>query len=359
MNERIVIHPPKKDSKGKFFITVSYYINGIRKQKRKTGFAKSSEAKAYGEKIKTNLEAVMPIIKATGTDTTTFEEFAKEYVKIKESEWAYNSMNIRNNAMDHCDFKSKPLIDINKMDLAKNVKRLEAAGYARNTVKSILESWKVFLNAAVEYDYLEKAPSYQIITAKEEVDQAVENVMSLEDAMKLLEKIKDPEIYLLTLIGITTGARVSEATDINVNDIDYETGIWKISHQYKYVKGKGYRHGQKLKTGNSNREVPIPPTTLRAIQTYPLRTIDGYIFDTKASSLGTRANATYKALGEEITFHGLRHTYVTNLIRSKQFDLQSIAKLAGDTIETITKTYIHYLEEMKQENIEKIKVLFG
>lgn len=357
MNERIVIHPPKKDNKGKYYVTVSYYVNGSRRQRRKSGFAKSSDAKLHGEKIKKHLEAQMPIIKAAGTDQTTFKEFAEEYKKIKESEWAHNTMSVRNNAIKHCDFKDKLITQVSKMDLAKNIKRLEVEGYAFNTIKGILESWKVFLNAAAEYNYLDKAPTYQIGGGK--VDEAVENVMSMEDAMRLLERIKDPEIHLLTLIGLTTGARIGEATDINISDIDYGAGVWRIGHQYKYVKSQGYRHNQTLKTDNSYREVPLPPVTLQAIKAFQFRTIDGYIFGRAPSYIGVRANGTYEDLGAEITFHGLRHTYITNLIRSRRFDLQSIAKLAGDTIDTITKVYVHYLEEMKQENIEKIKELFG
>jgi len=52
MNERIIVHPPKKDKSEKYYVTVSYYVNGIRKQKRKTGFKKSSDAKEEGLKIR-------------------------------------------------------------------------------------------------------------------------------------------------------------------------------------------------------------------------------------------------------------------------------------------------------------------
>jgi len=201
------------------------------------------------------------------------------------------------------------------------------------------------------------APTYKL--KKPEKQNEVENVMSVESATKLIEKIEDKEVQLICLIGMTTGARISEAVDMNVNDIDFKKGTWNIGHQYKYVKGQGYKHGQPLKTENSYREVPLPPKTIDAINSFPFRTIDGYIFGKAPSCLGRKANRHIYKLADDFSFHGLRHTYITNLIRSKQFDLQSIAKLAGDTIETIIETYSHYLNEMQEENIEKIKTLFG
>lgn len=358
MSERIVIHPPKKDKSGKYYITVSYYVGGNRKQKRKSGFEKSKDAKKAGEEIKKKIEEEMPVIKATGSSDTTLREFSEEYTAIKKSEWSHNTNATRKQSISHCDFADKPLSQINKMDIAKNIKRLEPL-YKFNTISGILTGWKVFLNAAVEYNYIVAAPTYRFVQSDDvEEDSAVENVMSIEDATSLLEKFSDKEMYLLTLIILTTGARGGEAVDMNANDIDFAKGIWKICHQYKQT-DKGLMRRQKLKTKNSYRDVPLPPSTIQAIKSYPFRTVDGYIFVGSPAYLKNRTNKEYKNLGYDITLHGFRHTYITNLIRSKNFDLQSIAKLAGDTIETITTTYVHYLKEMQEENIEKIKNLFG
>lgn len=357
MNERIVIHPPKKDSKGNYYVTVSYYFNGIRKQKRKSGFALSKEAKKAGEAIKKKLEENMPVIKANGTSSTTLREFAEEFMAIKKSEWSCNTMKSRKVSLSHCDFIDKQLTQIHKMDIAKNVKRLEPL-YKFNTISSALGGWKVFLNAAVEYNYIVSAPTYRFMQQEEDSESVVENVMSIESATSLLERLNNRKIYLLTLIALTTGARGGEAVDMNANDINFATGIWKIHHQYKLT-DKGFMRNQKLKTKNSYRDVPLPPSTIQAIKDYPFRTIDGYLFTGSPAYLKIITNKEYKKLGYDITLHGFRHTYITNLIRSKKFDLQSISRLAGDTIDTITETYAHYLEEMQEENIEKIKSLFG
>lgn len=358
MNERIVVHPPKKDKKGKYYVTVSYYINDIRKQKRKSGFARSGDAKKAGEKIRQHLKDTMPVLKATGSNTNTLRSFSEEYIQLRK-DWAPGTIKIRKRALAVCDFVDKKLSDITKMDIAKNVSRLEAS-YAWNTIDTYVSSWLVFLNAAEEYEYLAKAPKYKYaIIDDEDEEEVAENVMAYEDALEMINKIEDRNVYLVSLIGLTTGARRGEIADINMHDIDLTTGLWHIRHQWKYMPG-GYKRNQKLKTKNSYREVPLPPSTLAAIKAYPHRTIDGFVFNKVGlKNLIESVNGVYTEMGYDITMHGLRHSYVTNLIRSKEFDLQSIAKMAGDTIQTILKTYVHYLDEMKQENIEKIAELFG
>jgi integrase len=359
MDDRIVVHPPKKGEKGLYYVTVSYYYTGERKQKRKSGFKRSKDAKQAGEEIKDKLIKEMPVIKVTGTDSPTLKDFAEEYMKIKSNTWAPNTMKNRKLSLKHCDFAHKKLNVITKMDLAVNVKRLEDA-YKHNTISSILSGWSAFLNAAVEYDYIRTAPTYSLKKKKGISAVQVENVLSMEDAMKALKKIEDQEMKLYVLIGATCGVRSGEALDLNVNDIDFSTGLWKVHHQFQYLgKGKGYGTTPVLKTENSYRSVPIPPSVIKSINDYPFRTIDGFIFRKAAYHLSVRTNKEFKKIDVPITYHGLRHTYITNLIRSKKFDLQSIAKLAGDSIDTITETYVHYLKEMQDENIEKIKELFG
>lgn len=356
MNERIVIHPPKKDDSGKFYVTVSYYIDGNRKQKRKSGFDRSKDAKLAGEQIKKKLEQDMPVIKRVGLSMPTFNEFAETYCGIMKKSWSQNTMKNRKQALKHCDFKNKLLNDISKMDLSLNVTRLETI-YSYNTISSIKSGWSVFLNAAKEYGYLQNVPTHSMKKPTKKTDE-LENVLSVEVATTLVESIDDEELKLYTLIGYTCGPRAGEATDMNINDIDFKTGIWKIRHQFQYD-GKSYCSTDRLKTKNSYRDVPIPSKTIAAIKAYPFRTIDGFIFHRAPTYLTVKANKTYKKLGAPITYHGLRHTYITNLIRSKKFDIQSVAKLAGDTVETILETYSHYLEEMQEENIVKINSLFG
>lgn len=355
MNDRVVVHPPKKQSDNTYTLTVSYYVDGVRKQIRKSKFKTSKEAKAKGEALKKKLEEQMPIIKATGNRVQTLEEFAKDYKKIKGDSWATKTAIQRMNSLKYCDFKDKPMDDVTAKDIELNVAKLKDV-YSYNTVNGVMASWNVFFNAAVRYGYLLKNPNMTKLV-KPKKDERVK-ALTLGQAKKLIESIDDPEIRLLTLIGYSCGLRKGEAVDLNMSDFDFIKNEVVISHQYKKI-ASGYTRNQTLKTQNSYRTVPVPPRVIAEIKKYPYRGIDGSLFISGLCNLGTRTNKLYKDLGYEITFHGLRHTFVTALISSNKFDVQSVASLAGDTVGTILKTYSHYLEETKKENAVKLNELFG
>lgn len=57
-----------------------------------------------------------------------------------------------------------------------------------------------------------------------------------------------------------------------------------------------------------------------------------------------------------ITMHSLRHTYATRLL-AEGIDVQTVAALLGDNVQTVINTYIHYSDSMRAaaaKNIEKI-----
>ena len=56
--------------------------------------------------------------------------------------------------------------------------------------------------------------------------------------------------------------------------------------------------------------------------------------------------------------HALRHTYATKLMASG-VDIQTIAALLGDNVDTITKTYVHYSDEMRKSANSKIQKIFS
>jgi len=355
MNDRIIIHPPKKTSDNKYTLTVSYYIDGQRKQIRRSKIKTSKDAKALGEKIKKKLEEEMPIIKATGERVQTLEEFAKDYVKIKNDNWATATLIQREGSLKYCDFKDLPMNEITAKDIELNLAWLKDK-YKYNTVNGIMAGWDVFLNAAVRYGYLFKNPNNtKLVKPKQDVKV---KALTLDQAQKLVASIEDPQIRLLTLIGYSCGLRRGECLDLNMRDFDFVNKEVTISHQHKKTK-EGFRRNQPLKTQNSYRSITVPDKVLDEIKNHPYRGIDGSLFITGLTTLAARTNRLYKKLGYDISFHGLRHTFVTALIASNRFDVQSVASLAGDTVGTILKTYSHYLEETKIQNAVKLNEIFG
>ena len=355
MNDRIVLHPPSKATNGTYTITVSYYVGNIRKQKRKSGFTRSKDAKAYGEDIKKKLLEEMPVIKATGGESISFKELAEKIIELRKTRWTSNSLTIRQYSLKHCDFLEVKLNQLTSLIIESNLMRLSKI-YKYGTVSSINASFNFFLNAAVEYDLLLKNPNKTKIQKPKKTNTI--KALPMEKITILLEEITDETIRLFTLIGATCGLRQGELLDLNMSDFDFKRGLLSVSHQYAIHNGKRER-GRPLKTSNSYRTIPVPQGTLSAIKSFPIVGINGELFTNTISHLDDDINRMYKQLGYKISCHSLRHSYITNLIASNRFDIQSIAKMAGDTVETILKTYSHYLEKTQEENIEKINNLFG
>ncbi|MCX6162516.1 MAG: site-specific integrase [Ignavibacteriae bacterium] len=57
--------------------------------------------------------------------------------------------------------------------------------------------------------------------------------------------------------------------------------------------------------------------------------------------------------GPEITFHSLRHSFITNLITSGT-DINTVKELAGHSSITTTSQYIHTTNEIKRRAVEML-----
>ena len=53
-----------------------------------------------------------------------------------------------------------------------------------------------------------------------------------------------------------------------------------------------------------------------------------------------------------------RHTYATTLL-GNNVDIQTVASLLGDNINTVIKTYIHYSDEMRKNAADNVANIFG
>lgn len=359
MDARIKVHPPKMVKKNDYYITVSYYINGKRKQVRRTHIGSSKEAKEAGEEIKKDLEKRMPYLVATTTKmkTLTLSQMWDEYYTLNKKKISLGTVKIRKASIKRTALKDSLITDIDLLAIDTEIARLSEI-FAYNTVKNTVESINVVLNAAVTYHYTQENPGKG--TNLQEPDQDPEKIFALpiNECFALLGKVKRKDAKLLTLMGFTLGLRVGEVLNIHpTRDIDEINGTLTVRGQVTRTEDGGYLRNQKPKTKNSYRTLPIPSVTMEAIRAYNVRTTDGYLFPPSCSGTSTRMSLLFERCGYDITYHTLRHCYITNLI-ANGIDVQSVAKLAGDTVQTILKTYSHYLKETEAKNKDKISQIF-
>ena len=192
--------------------------------------------------------------------------------------------------------------------------------------------------------------------AHKRIDQSIE-VISSDDIAKILEGFDKHRLYLLILLAIHTGARISELLALQYSDIT-DAGI----RFNKQVADDGSI--AKTKTTTSIRYVPITENIREAIKKQKAehqkemlakgyRT--DYLFTTYTGRLYNKRNArracdrVYDRIGvKRIGFHIYRHTYAS-MLANNGVPIQTLASLLGHTDSNITsRYYINVSSDQKQ-----------
>lgn len=182
-----------------------------------------------------------------------------------------------------------------------------------------------------------------------------EKVVPYKTYTKMLEAIGNDDCRMACKIIYNAGTRIAEVAGLQISDITKNHIV--INKQLNHTTKKM----STVKSKNSNREIPITDDFYKELRTFinskPTIRMDQRIFPQNDPSNALSKARRYYLNDTEfqgITFHDLRHTYITNLVISG-LDLLTVAYLAGDDLNTITKTYIHLTKENYNKAKEFIK----
>ena len=119
------------------------------------------------------------------------------------------------------------------------------------------------------------------------------------------------------------------------------------------------------KTGNSVRNVDMPNFVSIPLKGYikNLKITDkeqhlfvnpktGKIYDHNALYRRFKKLLKINNINPDLTFHDLRHLK-GSIMASSGADLVSIATKLGDTVETVSKTYLHSIDKVQKEATDK------
>lgn len=208
----------------------------------------------------------------------------------------------------------------------------------RSSVCRHLSAIRGFLKYARQQVWLKRDIGKLIPTPK-----ARRNLPRFFKIEEMLELIQAPD--LSTAMGLrdralfellySAGLRVSEAVQLNIEDIDFEKG-------WVQVLGKG----------SKERQVPIGSPAIQAIQDYlqsQTRSPDNnaLFLNFRGSRITTRSVARILArhlvrlsCTKSLSPHGLRHSFATHLLAAGA-DLRTIQELLGHARLSTTQRYTH------------------
>lgn len=176
-------------------------------------------------------------------------------------------------------------------------------------------------------------------------------VIDETDLEKIISYQTNPTTKTIITILFYTGLRISELSGLTNDSITANELI--INKQYSQKLNKF----TSLKSENGQRIIPLHPIAKKAIKEYQktkkVQNINNRLFNQKSLINTTNSNLNKSLKNtpyEGLTCHDFRHSFVSNLIQNN-IDVTTVAKLAGDKVQTILQTYTHSTK--KQEELSK------
>jgi len=199
--------------------------------------------------------------------------------------------------------------------------------------------------SAIKYAYsniLKKDPTVNIKRPKRE--KRIPTVLTKEEVKKIFEVLDTKKSKLMVSLMYACGMRVSELTNLKIEDLDFEE---RIGHM-RQAKGK------------KDRIFNIPDFLFRDLKRQSERqkeTNQEYLFTGPKGKLSSRnmqkivSRAANRAeIKKDVHCHTLRHSFATHLLEN-EVDIRKIQELLGHADLSTTQIYTH----ISTEELKKIK----
>lgn len=339
-------HYRQKDSGWQ--IIISYKDKGKWKQKSRQGFASKKEAKQYEQKLLEEIKKLpRPVIE--GMEEITLMEFTKTYLHNNQNLSLPTQQCYIQAVKSLVSLADKPMHRITYLDLQNAVSGWDTMPGTQSLYRTKLN---VLFKAAVK--------PYRIISDNPMVDVTIQKSREKKEKRVLTEEEERKVLSLNNLaldILYYTGLRKGEMLALTWNDI--KNGVLVVNKQLVLMPTGGLKESP-VKSKNGYREIPLPTALVKKLKLVH----DTQPMDIK-KRLFPRPHITYrrslealKEISIDLTPHCLRHTYATNLL-AKGIDVQTVAALLGDNVNTVINTYIHYSDEMRKAAARNIQKIFA
>lgn len=275
-----------------------------------------------------------------------------DYLKIEKNMSPHTVVNYSADLLDFKNFLGETKVEnVDHLTLRKFLAHLRAKQYAKTTMARKLASIRSFFKFLHREGHLKKNPASSVFTPK--LDKKLPHFLDVSSVAKLLESPDTKNVLGLrdraimeTLYG--SGIRVSELVGLNVEKIDFISGVLKIM-------GKGRKE----------RLAPIGEKALVAIRNYldkrRQKDTDRYaVFLNKAGRrLRDRSvrrildkYIRHTSIKEKVSPHTLRHSFATHLL-DRGADLRSVQELLGHMNLSTTQIYTHVTPERLKTAYDK------
>ena len=291
------------------------------------------------------------------------QRYIEKFLRYLEIEKNYSDLTRLNYKADLEDFdkflnpvrdkvsdrvKEVPLDKIDYLSLRRYLAYLKEKNFKPRSIARKLSCLRSFFKFLCRDGYLSNNPTLSLSSFK--LDKHLPSFLTEEEMIRLLkipqgsdERSLRDQAILETFYS--TGMRISELVGLNVEDIDFISGVTK-------VRGKGKKE----------RLLPVGEYALKAIRAYldnrNKQSLTLFLNKNggRLTARGTR-NVVRKyirlaSLSSGISAHSLRHSFATHLL-NRGADLRSVQELLGHANLSTTQIYTHLTTEKLKSIYDK------
>jgi site-specific recombinase XerD len=264
----------------------------------------------------------------------------QKIIKICEEKFIYlnYSPRTRDNYLSHIkpfleSLNNKQIIHCNSSDFQSYLDNYKFTSISQQNqvINAIRFLYKEILNK--KYD--------KVSFKRPRSEKKLPKVIDGEYIKNQLSKIENLKHKTILTITYSAGLRVSEITNLKIEDIDSKRMLIYI----KNAKGK------------KDRIVPLSPKVLELLRDYYKKYHPKeYLFNGQKSlqySIGSCQKIYKKYIDDKTSIHTLRHSSFTGLLENGT-DLRIIQKIAGHSSSKTTEIYTHVSNEL----LSKVNLVF-
>lgn len=351
----VSVIPAYKDKERGTWYASFYYTDwqGHRKLKKKRGFARQKDAKAFEDEfLKTRAQSC----------DMTFGSMVELYLDDMEHRLKANTMRNKRylyQARILPFFQDLKINDITPAHVRKWQSNLLAEGVAPTYAKTINNQLSAVFNYACQYYGLARNPAKVAGSiGKENADEM--KFWTVDEFTKVVENV--PKLPGRTGLSVLfwTGLRIGELLALTPADINLEDCTLSVNKSFQTIDGEEVV--TEPKTPKSRRVLPIPPKLADMLRVYlnalykPEPT--DRLFPFTKHYFRQQMQKGCKAAGiEPIRLHDLRHSHAALLIHLGTPILMVSERLGHEDVETTLRTYGHLYPSATSDAVKKLNDL--
>lgn len=351
-----------------------YDQDGKRREKSRQGF--NSEKDAELALIELKAEILKGNLQQVQNQNITIEQWVNTWYSRNKPKWKPSTLDQYIYAIEKHIIPELGKIKLSKLTKSRYQEFINKLSirYSAATVRAIHHVFNHAIYAAVDDEILDKnrirnVNLPQLRSNYHEIQE--KDILSEEEIKRLLDYLKKYEgitHYTLALLLTSTGMRKGEALALKWKNIDFKENVIHITGTRDHL-------GERTtKTKRGTRTIDVSPSLISHFKKYrrwaierklvfgmKLKDDDYILINPQTAEPISREYPKYMlerafeaGVIKRVTPHALRHSFVSILI-SKGIPVTTVAKIIGDSVEMVLKTYAHSLRIKEMEAVKVVE----